>query len=66
MFVATIEEWGKDYGIRISKRKAKELGLVLGDVVSVNVTKKSRSSGFGMFKGTRSFKRDKKDDLRKY
>lgn len=66
MFDVEVKEWGNSYGLRISKKKAQQLGLKPGDKVNIDLVKKTAIQGFGMFRGARPFQREKEDDLREY
>ena len=57
---ATVElkKWGNSLGIIIPKDKIDELGLSEHDFIDIDIIKKEKISGFGIFKGKAPFKRD--------
>lgn len=57
-----VKKWGNSYGLRLTKKAAKQLDINSGDVVNIDVVKKRRTTeGFGMFKGAPSFEREDED-----
>ncbi len=54
-----IKEWGNSLGVIIPKDIVKHTGLNKGDTIKVDIIKKKRIDGFGMFKGIGKFEEEK-------
>ncbi len=62
-----VKKWGNSYGLRLTKRVAKQLELKNGDTVNIDIIKKLQTmKGFGMFKGAAPYEKDPYDDVREY
>lgn len=59
MAEAKIKQWGNSLGLIIPKEIVKHDNLNKGDIIKIDIIKRSKSSGFGKFKRMRPFKREK-------
>jgi hypothetical protein len=53
-----LKKWGNSVGVILPNEEIKELDLALGDKVDISIVKKKRLDGFGIAKGSPSFKRE--------
>ena len=53
-----VKKWGNSFGALIPSEAAKKLGLNEGEKVQLDITTQKKTSGFGMAKGAKSFKRE--------
>ncbi|MBS3175459.1 AbrB/MazE/SpoVT family DNA-binding domain-containing protein [Candidatus Woesearchaeota archaeon] len=58
MVEVELKEWGNSIGVIIPIEELKELGLGKGDRVEIEIIKKEIADGFGICKGSKSFKED--------
>ena len=56
-----IKKWGNSLALIIPAEKVKDLGLEEGEAVDIDIKKCERIDAFGIFKGSKSFKRDEKE-----
>jgi len=56
-----LKKWGNSYGLRVSKKQAKRLGLQEGDKVEADLVRKTTAVGFGMCRGAQPFVRERDD-----
>ena len=59
MVEVELKKWGNSIGIILPAEKLKELNLRGGDKAELNLIKKEYINGFGICKGSKSFKEDK-------
>ena len=58
---AEIRKWGGSKAIIIPDAEAERLDIGIGDHVQVELTKRQKTSAFGIFKGAKPFVRDEHD-----
>ena len=56
-----IKKWGNSLALIIPAEKAKDLELEEGEAVDVEIKKCQRIDAFGVFSGSKTFKRDEKE-----
>ena len=54
-----LKQWGNSIGVILPIDELRELGVTVGDKVEVEIKSKKRVDGFGIFKGGKSFVREK-------
>ncbi|MBI4439504.1 AbrB/MazE/SpoVT family DNA-binding domain-containing protein [Candidatus Woesearchaeota archaeon] len=55
---ARVKQWGNSLGIIIPRGTVRQEDIHEGDTISVEIVKKKRVDGFGMFKGGPRFKEE--------
>ena len=54
--IAKVKRWGNSLGIVIPRDTIKLLNLKEGEVIDIDIQKKIKVDGFGIFKGAKPFK----------
>jgi len=57
-----IRRWGNSLGLVIPAKIARKLGIKEGESVDVDIRKKTRVDGFGIFSGERPFREEKEHE----
>ncbi len=56
-----LKQWGNSIGVILPIEELRKLNLCEGDKVEVNIVKKVKTTGFGMFKGAKPFEEEKEE-----
>ena len=59
MVEVELKSWGNSVGVILPAEKLKELELHEGDRVDIDIVKKERIDGFGIFRGAKPFEEEK-------
>lgn len=59
-----VKRWGNSFGVIIPQKVAKALEINEGEVLDVDIEKKARIDGYGIFKGAKPFiEQEEHEDL---
>ena len=59
MVAVELKKWGNSIGVILPAEKLKELNLIEGDTVELDLVKKEPRDGFGLCKSVHSFEEEK-------